>query len=385
MSHWRRVFLAGALLGAFAAGLVWLPSMAAAFAFGALLGLAGVYAFRTTRWRTAALLFAAIAGGLALTELASDLVITKSADVGVVKVETPRDWADDDSILGYRPRPGTQVEAVATWRDETVFRRTYTIDGTGARVTPGSAPSGDTYLFIGDSFVFGTGLADDETLPSRFAQAIGAQNVGSKAHVVNLGVPGYGLNQLVRALETGLYDRYVTGQVKAVMTWIIPAQLERVTGDADWLGSSPRYVIGADGMPIYTGSFNAHRLANPLDGLAYLARTKMKSVSIATGRAMDRASADLFVALLSRLRQLVAERYKAPLVVLYQWPLPRPTAQDGLLLPTLEAMERLDTPKIAVSSLIEGDQPTYIIPHDGHPSAVFVRMVARALEAQQGL
>ena len=370
-------------MAAFAAGLVWLHSMAAAFAFGALLGLAGVCAFKTTRWHTAALLFAAIAGGLALTELAAGFVLTQPVG-DAVKVYRPSDWMVNDSILGYRPRPGTQVEAVATWRNETVFRRTYTIDDTGARVTPGSASAGDTYLFIGDSFVFGTGLADDETLPSQFAQALGSHDAGARAHVVNLGVPGYGINQLARALETGIYDRHVTGPVKAVVTWIIPAQLERVTGDADWLGASPRYVIGADGVPVYTGSFNAHRLMDPVDGLAYLARTKMKSVSIATGRAMDRASADLFVALLSRLKQLVAQRYKAPLVVIYQWPLPRPTARDGLLMPTLEAIERLDTPKIAVSSLIEGDQPSYVIPHDGHPSAVFVRMVAKALEAQRG-
>jgi hypothetical protein len=36
------------------------------------------------------------------------------------------------------------VDAVATWRGETVFHRTYTIDGTGARVTPGAASAGDT-------------------------------------------------------------------------------------------------------------------------------------------------------------------------------------------------------------------------------------------------
>ena len=44
------------------------------------------------------------------------------------------------------------------------------LDGTGARVTPGSAPTGDTYLFIGDSSVFGEGQADDETLPAPAAK-----------------------------------------------------------------------------------------------------------------------------------------------------------------------------------------------------------------------
>lgn len=355
------------------------------FGMGALLGLAGVCLLKGPRWRTAALLAASIAGGLALIELGADFVVTKPADAGAVKTYTPRDWLISDSVLGYRLRPDTQVAALATWRDETVFRRTYTIDGTGARVVPGSAPSGDTYLFIGDSFVFGTGLADNETLPSQFAQAIGSLDIGTGRHVVNLAVPGYGLNQLVRALETGVYDRHVAGPVKAVVTWLIPAQLARVSGDAGWLSSSPRYVLGAGGVPVFTGSFDAHRLANPLAGLAWLAAKNMKSVSIAAGRSSERESADLFVALLSRLRQLAAERYKAPLVVIYQWPIPRPTAREAAQLSTLEAIERLDTPLVAVSSLIEGDQPTYIIPHDGHPSAPFVRMVAKTLGAQLGI
>jgi hypothetical protein len=124
---------------------------------------------------------------------------------------------------------------------------------------------------------------------------------------------------------------------------------------------------------------------DPVDGLAYLARTKMKSVAIATGRAMDRASADLFVALLSRLKQLVAQRYKAPLVVIYQWPYALPdNAQNAPQLRALRAIETLGTPLVSATGLIVGDQPSYIIPHDGHPSAVFVRMVAKALEAQRG-
>src|SRR5438034_1257875 len=64
-----------------------------------------------------------------------------------------------------------------------------------------------------------------------------------KVRTVNLGVPGYGPNHLVRAFEAGLLDRYAGQSVKAVVSWIIPAHLARVTGDGSWLGSSPRYVL----------------------------------------------------------------------------------------------------------------------------------------------
>ena len=381
MSRWRRALLAGALLGMFVAGFVWLPSLPAAFGLGALLGLAGVHLFKAPRWRNVALLAAAIAGGFALVEVAAAFVAIAPAGAGVMKIHTPRVWVAYDSVLDYRPRPDTQVKALATWQGETLFRRTYTIDGTGARATPGSAPTGDTYLFIGDSFVFGEGLADDATLPSQFAR-----DVGYGAHVVNLAVPGYGLNQLVRALETGLYDRHVAGPVKAVVTWIIPAQLSRVTGDADWFGDAPRYVLGADGTPVYTGSFDSHRLANPLDGLGYLVRQNFKSMSVATGAALDRERMELFVALMARLQKLVRERYKAPLVVVYEWPDALPaSAEDTLLVPALEAIERLDVRLVSADRIFgERDRSTYLIPHDGHPSAVLVGLVARAIKPQLG-
>ena len=57
------------------------------------------------------------------------------------------------------------------------------------------------------------------------------------------------------SFEAGLFDRYAAQHVKAVVTWIIPAQLARVTGDGSWLGSSPRYVL-EDGKLRHTGRVN---------------------------------------------------------------------------------------------------------------------------------
>ena len=110
----------------------------------------------------------------------------------------------------------------------------------GVRMTaPAPAPAGaDTYLFLGNSFVFGEALSDRETLAAQFAHS-----TGFKVRAVNLGVPGYSLNHLVRAIEAGLLAGYAEGPVKAVVTWLVPEQLERVTGDAPWPASSPCYVL----------------------------------------------------------------------------------------------------------------------------------------------
>ncbi|WP_204320533.1 hypothetical protein, partial [Klebsiella pneumoniae] len=79
----------------------------------------------------------------------------------------------------------------------------YHFDATAARVTPSAEAGADTYLFLGVSFTFGQGLADTEALAAQFTKLNGLKVQG-----VNLGVPGYAPNHLIRAFEAGLLDRY---------------------------------------------------------------------------------------------------------------------------------------------------------------------------------
>ena len=89
-------------------------------------------------------------------------------------------------------------------------------------------------------------------------------------------MPGLGRHPQVRAIEAGLFDKDVVGKVAAVIIWVTPPHLERVTGDASWLDNAPRYDYGADGKLHHTGTFKEYRWTHPLDGLAYLARTHLQ-------------------------------------------------------------------------------------------------------------
>jgi hypothetical protein len=369
--------IAALLVLAFIAAVYWLP-LAVALAFGAAFALSGVALFRATAWRSGSLVLMSVLLGLTGFEVAFGLIDAPPKNVGVVKVNTPPDWSAYDPVVGYRPRPGTSVEVLATLGDKTVFHQTYTIEPSGARATPGSAPHGPTYLFIGDSFIFGEGLADSETLPSQFAQGL-----RSKAHVVNLGVLGYGPNHLVRAVEAGLYDSHVVGKVEAVITWIIPDQLPRVTGDGGWLTMSPRYTLESDGRVRHTGSFLESRLTNPLAGAAYLARSRVGWIARAVRPSLEREQTDLYVALLARLKELVQDRFGAPLVLIYQWPDEMVEGANDLdLIPTFHAIQALGMPMVSVRQII-GQRPEnwhlYAIPHDGHPNARLDALVAKAL------
>jgi hypothetical protein len=361
---WALPVLVAGLVGA----LLWLPILPALVVSG-MLALAGVVAFGRPTWRVAALLVAALLLGFSAVETFCRSLVPPPLAVNhmVVKTYEPPGWIIDDPELGYRPRPAEAARVEARYGDELVFRQTYTIDAWGGRATPGSRDHGPTYLFIGDSFMFGEGLADAETLPAQFAARLPAP-----AHVANLAALGYGPNHLVRALETGLYDRHAAGKVAAVFTWIHPVQLPRVTGDADWLNSSPRYTLDASGQPRHTGSFAHHRQQDPLAEASYWARGHLTSVARVAAPLLDRERSALYVALIGRLRDLVRARYDAPLVVLYDWPdRDVPGQNDRQYIPAFRALQALGIPLLPVRKVMGpvARWHEFVIPHDGHPNS----------------
>jgi hypothetical protein len=245
---------------------------------------------------------------------------------------------------------------------------------------PGSVDGGPTYLFFGDSYAFAEGVEDNETAASQFAQRL-----KPPAHVVNLGVPGWGATHMVRAIEAGLIDKYVVGKVAAVIVWVTPPHLERVTGDSSWLDNAPRYEYGADGKLRHTGTFKEYRWTHPVDGLAYLARAHFGIVRRLTNAAEERRQTRLYVDLIKRLEELVRERYGAPLILLSNGPEPvppgRPDQPDLQYLPAFNGLRAIGAPVISVRNML-GDPRTwdrYLIPHDGHPTVLLNRVVGEAL------
>jgi len=273
------------------------------------------------------------------------------------------------------------VIATTTFGDETVFRATYTIGPDGTRITPKAPPGADLYLFLGDSFVFGQGLEDDQNLPAQFARAN-----DFKVRTVNFSAPGYGPNHLVRAFEAGLLDRFAGEKVKAVVTWVIPDHLSRVTGDGNWLGASPRYVL-EDGTPRFTGSFTHHRWLNPLAGLSYQAGKHFAFVNAIGMRQHQAEQVELFDALMLRLQTLAKQKLNAPLIVLYSWPDEASGSGYGggdeqpLLVALLARLRKQGFSLVSVGELTnQMDGARRVFPHDGHPTAAVNELIAGALK-----
>jgi hypothetical protein len=376
----------GLVLGiAFPASLVWLP-MAWALVVGALWALMGVVRFRTPFLRNACLTMASLLLATAAVELGFHMLAPSAPNVGVVKIETPPDWYPQDPAVGFRLRPNATVAATARYEDELLYKVTYHIDAQGGRVVPGSVDRGPTWLFIGDSYMFSEGVDDEDTLPSQFARRL-----QPAAHVVNLGVPGYGPNNYVRAMELGLYDKYVVGRVDAVFAWATTSLLWRVTGDASWLGSSPRYDFGSDGTLHWSGTFDHYRWTHPLDGAVYQARSNMAWIDRALQARLERERTGLYVALMARLAGLVKQRYGAPLIVISNGPEKEPPNQVDLqYLPAFDGLRSLGIPVISVRKQLQpfADWSPYFIPHDGHPkpklNALVTDLLVEALDLPRG-
>ncbi|TAJ27941.1 MAG: hypothetical protein EPO67_16815 [Reyranella sp.] len=377
----RNFALAGVFLLAVVLIGVVLKSGLWAVTAASVLGIAGVVLFRGNRWRTGSLLAAALSLSLVMLDLVAGLLSPSAKNAGLVYTTDPKWWPPADPILGFRPQPDTKVLATATFDDTLVYRQTYNFDTAAARVTPAAPAGADTYLFMGDSFIFGQGLADGETLASQFAKLN-----GQRLHTANLGVPGYGPNHLVRAFEAGLVDRYKDTKVKAVVTWIIPAHLARVTGDGAWLGSSPRYVL-ENGKLRFTGTFNEHRWRDPLAGIRYLLGEEFAFVDAIGQKQRQDEQVELFVALIARLQVLARETFGVPLVIVYSWPDERTQRPYGskqshdLLVSIIGRIRHLGTPMLSVDSQTERfDVSRLLIPHDGHPNAFSNELIAEGLK-----
>src|SRR5262249_17640600 len=130
--------------------------------------------------------------------------------------------------------------------------------------------------FFGDSFTFGWGLADTETMPDRFVAASGGSYRG-----YNFAQNGYGAHQMLRMLETGRLDRAGdNGPVNLGIYQRMVEHVARVVGRNTWDPRGPRYVMTADNQRVeYVGPFHGNAYVALLEWLE-----KSEIYSYVTGR-----------------------------------------------------------------------------------------------------
>ena len=314
----------------------------------------------------------AIAGlSLAVTFGLLELGFETLERLGPERVEVAGTWVTvgdrvRDATLGYVPRPGT-YSARATSGERLLYDVTYTISNAGVRVTTG-APNGDTWLFMGCSYVFGEGVSDDDTLPSCFSAQL-----AHAANVVNLGFHGYGPHQVLRALETGLAAPFVTGRVRQIVYVGMSDHPRRAAGGDAWDLEGPRYTLRGDTVAL-DGPFYGGVIRSLLS-----VASKSALLRFALDRTLYRADAgdddvERYVRILEQAARVARARFDTDFTIVY-W-----DDEDATSRRVEARLRRSALPILWVSEVIpRREWPDILIPIDRHPNVEANRRLAAAL------
>ena len=176
-----------------------------------------------------------------------------------------------------------------------IYDAIYTIGDDGFRVTPLDPTSGDKIVFYGDSFTFGEGLNNDETLPYYVAQLTGRP-------VKNYGFHGYGVQQPLAILKS---DLDTSGSVNFLLT--APWHAERAACKVFYSAGSPKYEIAADGSVVQTGLCRMITTLGPLGKIINLSNLYQLYLATRSTEVTD-ADYDRYLAIIGDMARISRER-----------------------------------------------------------------------------
>jgi ABC-type transport system substrate-binding protein len=279
-----------------------------------------------------------------------------------------------DQVFGWTPRaPGVfHVKKVDQKTGSVIFDVINTIDEHLQRKTI-SAINGPTVAFFGDSFTFGQGLQDSETLPQIFSDL-----ENRRLRVLNFGITGYGPQQFLRAMETGIFRNRLEDS-RLFLFQTAPWHAERTSCVHPEMLRAPRYVL-KDDRATYVGAC--------AEGLERILREVISNSAVYRAlvepafRTVKRADIELYIAVIARSIELARRDYGVPTLILYLPFVPTYLSQTGYT--DAEIMQKL---REAGAYVIDGtintaDHPGTVlyIPGDGHPTGATNRLRAEMLK-----
>ena len=270
-------------------------------------------------------------------------------------------------VLGWGPtRAGAFLNQEKIRDGATLFKATYTIDKDLLRVTH-TNPAGPTIAFFGDSFTFGYGIDDPETLPQQFA------NLEPDFNVVNLAYSAYGPAQVLREMQVGLFDNRLTSP-RLFFMLTAPWHAERTSCRVVVSGPGPRYAL-VDGKVIYTGRCAEGTWGRFVEAVRSLAFYRYYLETILQRPHHD--DIKTWIAIVDEIIKTTHDKYDVPLVVLYEFPEPRYLDGTGYTNEAIEANFRAAGAHVIDTKVQGAPDDVLEIPGDGHPTGTHNRLFAR--------
>jgi hypothetical protein len=290
------------------------------------------------------------------------------------------DYYVADGARGYAAGPGVSKRVRKAAGDKVVYDVVYTTNAWGLRVAPhdvpGALPAGAeaerNVVFMGDSFTFGEGLNDEETIPYQFEVLS-----EGRSRTFNFGFHGYGAQQMLRVIETGLLDKVVPdGKPLIVVYGALLQHIERASGRMIWDAKVPRYMLSPSGRVEFAGTFaDDPNLRENLKRSKSLSDPRAQLLAGLAGPPRTPEDIRLFIQIILQARDELAKR-QARFVVLL-WPLGDKDADRVASELQQAGVEVIPTDRIF--SEYPDPPESYRIELDNHPTRLATGRIARYL------
>jgi hypothetical protein len=282
-------------------------------------------------------------------------------------------------VIGWGPERAGRYHVEKTDRSSgtTIYSVDYTIDSNLLRQTL-SCETGPAIVFLGCSFTFGEGLNDADTLPQAFADSL-----DRKERVLNLGFSGYGPQQWLSELQSGLFDPVIGPQRSLFVFWTGPSHIERTACRPYFVRRAPRYVIEGgqlvlkgecrEGLSLWLDEWLHHWAA-----YRWLIEPRLHPTS--------RDDVELYLRILLAAKNLAQEKYHVPVIILYDHQLGLPRNDlDATGFSDESIMQAFRDGGANVIDVSLDDEKAagaaISIPADGHPTALANRIRAAILKS----
>jgi len=293
-----------------------------------------------------------------------------------------------DETLGYKPAAGQVLSHQTNVRDELLYQVEYTINQDGLRAAmPADAAQGEgetCLVFFGDSFTFGEGMPDHQTMPAQ---------VWKKLHgtlrVVNFGFLGYGPHQMLSALQDGRLESQGRCHPTHVVYQAIPSHVSRAAGLESWDPNGPRYVLDDRGRVRRSGRFAEAPAQSALDwyriGHQHVPWRIRKSLEqsalhrriLHAHRPVGQHDVALFTGIVVEAKTLVDRSYPGARFHVLYWDFKDDLPIVGEVLQQLREHNVTVHPVSTILPNFPADEPRYeISPYDRHPNAMAHEMIA---------
>lgn len=280
--------------------------------------------------------------------------------------------------LGYTPIANSVFLVTATQHKKIIYQNAiYTINKDGLRYTPSSnEKSNQCLLFFGDSFTFGEGLNDDETLPYL---------VGKKTHhkykIYNFAYSGYGPQQMLSAIEHGIVDKKIKNCKSTTAIYSgLPDHAKRIAGKLPWQKYDPKYSL-VNNEAVYKGSFNGKKVGNshPINPWLMKAQTivfvhnKIVEQKTVVKESEEAQYEKLYIAILKKTKKLLKQKYNADFIILL-WDFG--DSEDFQNYAFQRTLRENSFDYYLMSSILPNYSYTYLRQDDGHPKTLANEFIA---------